>query len=316
MKKAVMKTDVNKLAFPMFPRGAATNPKPEIRSPKETRGPKFKIGAGRSGLGSGFDFRNSFGIRHSAFGFFQVPAGRLNPLRHRRLESSRCAFTLIELLVVIAIMATLAALILPVAGMVKKHQYLYNTQTQMAQLETAIDRYKAAYGFYPPSPTNPPTVGNQSSYINQLYYELVGTTNYNNNNNNVYQTLDGSTQIQASDVPSAFSGVGGFVNCSKPGAGEDAPAARNFLPDLKPNQVWINYTNNKVGVTLLIGPVGGPDAQYQPLGLQDVNPWRYNSSNPTNNPGSYDLWMQLVIGKQTNLICNWTKQVQVNAPLP
>ncbi len=47
-------------------------------------------------------------------------------------------------------MATLAALLLPVAGAVKKHQYIYNAQAEMAKLETAIDRYKAAYGFYPP----------------------------------------------------------------------------------------------------------------------------------------------------------------------
>jgi hypothetical protein len=62
--------------------------------------------------------------------------------------------------------------------------------------------------------------------------------------------------------------------------------------------------------------VGGPDAQYQPLGLPDVNPWRYNSSSPTNNPGSYDLWIQLAFGGKTNLICNWSKQVQINSPLP
>jgi hypothetical protein len=50
-------------------------------------------------------------------------------------------------------MATLAALLLPVAGAVKKHQYIYNAQAEMAKLETAIDRYKAAYGFYPPDPS-------------------------------------------------------------------------------------------------------------------------------------------------------------------
>ena len=32
--------------------------------------------------------------------------------------------------------------------------------------------------------------------------------------------------------------------------------------------------------------------------MQDLNPWRYNSSNPTNNPGSYDLWIQLVIARK------------------
>jgi type II secretory pathway pseudopilin PulG len=212
-------------------------------------------------------------------------------------------------------MGILAALILPVVGAVKKHQYLYNTQAEMAKLETAIDRYKAAYGFYPPSPTTPPKAGIPSSYVNQLYYELVGTTN---NNNVFYQTLDGSASLDAANVPKAFSGVGGFMNCSKPGGGEDAAAARNFLPDLRPNQIFQNYTNPPAteGVTLLVSSVGGPDATYPPFGVQGLNPWRYNSSSPTNNPGSYDLWIQLVIGKQTNLICNWTKQVQINSPLP
>ena len=234
-----------------------------------------------------------------------------------RVTRHASAFTLIELLTVMAIMGVLAALILPVMHAVKIHQYIYNTQAEMAQLETAIDRYKAAYGFYPPSPTPPPTPGNQSSLVNQLYYELVGTTY----TNNIYTTLDGSASIDADQVSTAFPNVGGFMNCTKPGAGEDSAAARNFLPDLKPKQFWPQpgYTNNgaKEGVNLLIGSVGGPSVQYQPLKLQDLNPWRYNSSSPTNNPGSYDLWMELVFAPgQTNLICNWTKQVQINSPWP
>jgi prepilin-type N-terminal cleavage/methylation domain-containing protein len=344
-----MKTVANKFAFPMFPGDAATMPNAERRNPtrcdgatarrEEARNPKSEIGAGGSGFDSGFDFRpalRDFGIRHSVFGFLQVPSrhpSTLNPVKgrgpHGALRpqplgaakrsgdgstlSQLRAFTLIELLVVIAIMGILAALLFPVVGAVKKHQYINHTQAEMAKLETAIENYKSAYGFYPPSPTNSPTAGNPSSYVNQLYYELEGTTN----NSGVYQTLDGSAQINASDVPTAFSGVGGFVNCSKLGGGEDASVARNFLPDLKPNQVWLRYTNANVGVNLLIGSVGGPHAQYQPLNQQDLNPWRYNSSNPTNNPGSYELWIQLVFAPgQTNLICNWTKQVQINSPLP
>jgi prepilin-type N-terminal cleavage/methylation domain-containing protein len=230
---------------------------------------------------------------------------------------SRPAFTLIELLTVIAIMGVIAALIMPVVGAVKKRQYLYNAQAEMEKVATAIDRYKAAYGFYPPdnqqNPINP--------MINQLYYELVGTTNtVPSPGTPVYRTLDGSTTIQAGNVSSTF-GVSGFMNCSKyASSGEDTPFARNFLPDLKPNQVWIGYTNHPAteGVTLLICSVGGPDPTYQPMGpgTQNLNPWRYNSSSPTNNPGSYDLWIQLSIGGKTNLICNWTKQVQINSPLP
>jgi len=342
-----MKTVANKFTFPMFPGDSVINPKPEIRNPtrcdgatarrEEARNPKSEINASRNGFGSGFDIRNSFGFRHSDFGFLQVPSrhpSTLNPVKgrgpHGALRpqplgaakrsgdgstlSQLRAFTLIELLVIIAIMGVLAALLFPVVGAVKKRQYIYNTQAEMAKLETAIDRYKAAYGFYPPSPTNPPTAGNSSTLYNQLFYELEGTTGDGNN----YTNLDGSDIIKAADVPKAFPGIGGFINCTKPGAGEDASAARNFLPGLTPNQIarWCTNYSNDFGVTLIKSAVGGPDATYQPLGVQDLNPWRYNSYNPTNNPGSYELWIQLVIGKQTNLICNWTKQVQINSPLP
>ena len=235
-------------------------------------------------------------------------------MRHAsRFTCHVSGFTLIELLVVIGIIGVIAGFVLVVAGPVKKKQYVYNARAEMAQLETAIERYKAAYGFYPPdnqlTPINP--------WVNQLYYELTGTTNLDVNNPN-YQSLDGvPPTLTGGNVNNAF-GVAGFMNCSKSSGGEDSSPARNFLPDLKPNQVWI-YTNAPAteGVKLLITAVGGPYAQNQPLGQQDVNPWRYNSSNPTNNPGSYELWIQLVFAPgQTNLICNWTKQVQVNSPLP
>jgi prepilin-type N-terminal cleavage/methylation domain-containing protein len=232
-------------------------------------------------------------------------ASTLNP--QSSTPSHSPAFTLIELLVVIAIMAALAALILPVVGAVKRHQYIYNAQAEMAKLETAIDRYKAAYGFYPPSSAN--------ALDNLLFCELVGTTN----NNGVYQTLDGSVLIPTNQVSSVFPGIGGFMNCSKPGGGEDASVARDFLPDLKPAQMAI-ITNTPATYTnvLLITAVGGPDNLYQPLGALGLNPWRYICPG-TNNPGSYDLWIQLSLSGNTNhlsLICNWNSQVQRDSPLP
>ena len=216
------------------------------------------------------------------------------------------AFTLVELLIVIGIIGALAALIFPVARAVKRQAFLHTAQAEMSQLETAIERYKSAYGFYPPCNTNNPLV-------NPLYFELTGTTNING----TYQTLDGTAAISAGLVGAAFDqSIGGFINCYKPGGDESAARAQNFLPGLKPRQIAQNITNGNVPVTLLVSAVGGPDPTYRPLNLRDANPWRYNSSSPTNNPGSYDLWIQLVIAGKTNLICNWNQQVQINSPLP
>ena len=36
-----------------------------------------------------------------------------------------------------------------------------------------------------------------------------------------------------------------------------------------------------------------------------VNPWRYNATNPTNNPNSYDLWAEIRVGDDTLIIGNW-----------
>jgi prepilin-type N-terminal cleavage/methylation domain-containing protein len=236
-----------------------------------------------------------------------------------QIDGSQCAahrraFTLIELLTVIAVIGILAALLFPAFSAVKRHALINHATAEMGQLETAIDRYKAAYGFYPPGSTN--IINNIP--ISQLYYELEGITNTGTAAIPQYQTLDlNPMTLTPAQVSNAF-GVSGFINSTKPGAGEDAPAARNFLPDLKPKQIGVvtNPPNGITVVNVLLTSVGGPDQSYQPLNAQDLNPWRYNSSNPTNNPGTYDLWVQLSIGNKKYLICNWSKQVQINNALP
>ena len=70
---------------------------------------------------------------------------------------SRLAFTLVELLIVIAIIGTLAAFTIPVMRSVKRLQYIKHATAERALLETAIQRYHDAYGFYP-SPKAIPTI--------------------------------------------------------------------------------------------------------------------------------------------------------------
>jgi prepilin-type N-terminal cleavage/methylation domain-containing protein len=217
------------------------------------------------------------------------------------------AFTLIELLVVISIIALLAGFTIPVLSRLKQRELIIKTQGEMAQLVTAIDSYKAAYGIYPPGGTN--------CLANPLYFELLGTTN----NSGTFFTLDNSASILASKTMANF-GVGGFVNCAK-GSGEDAAAAKNFLPDLRLGQYGTNNTSVAGPyVNFLVGSVGGPDDKFNPytyagVPVPNFNPWRYVSPG-TNNPASYDLWIELSINGTTNLICNWSKEVQKNINLP
>jgi prepilin-type N-terminal cleavage/methylation domain-containing protein len=215
------------------------------------------------------------------------------------------AFTLIELLVVIAVIAVIVGFTIPVLGYVKRTQYVSHATGEMNQIETALESYKNAYHFYPPC--------NGTNYLlNQLYYELIGTTNFMTNSADAFATIDNSTSpLMRADVQNAFGNISAFVNCSKAGAGgEDFAAAQTFLRGLKPNQ-FMTFTNKGVSVTLLVTAVGGPDPTYKPLGVLDLNPWRYRYPG-VNNPNGYDLWIQLDINGQMNLVCNWSKKPHIN----
>jgi prepilin-type N-terminal cleavage/methylation domain-containing protein len=210
--------------------------------------------------------------------------------RKSKIEN-RAAFTLIELLVVISIISVIAGMTFSVLKGVKRVQYLKTATAELAQIAGALDNYKAKYGVYPP--------GNASNpLLNQLYYELSGTTI----NGADYVTLDGSSQILVGAVKTAY-GVGGFINCTK-GGGEDSTPARNFLSGISSKRVFYPVTNNGVATTILITSVGGPDQNYQPLNASDLNPFRYSYPG-TNNPTSYDLWIDLSISGKTNRISNW-----------
>ncbi len=78
--------------------------------------------------------------------------------RASKVESH--AFTLIELLVVISIIGILAGFTIPALKAFKRAAMLNQTRAEMANLETAIESFKAAYGFYPPSNSGYPTSGN------------------------------------------------------------------------------------------------------------------------------------------------------------
>ena len=205
-------------------------------------------------------------------------------------SSSRAlgAFTLIELLVVIAIIGLLAGLVVTLAPLAAAKPKIAKTQAALNQLVTVIEAYKEKKGYYPPdtplAPNNPGT--------NQLYYELVGTTN----NGIVFVTLSGKDSISLPVMPN---GVTTFNNSTKAAKGSDDFDVQNFHKALKDGQTKVITIANQP-IRILVAPVEGPNKQ-------QINPWHYVSSNSTNNPGSFDLWADIVVGGKTNRISNWSK---------
>lgn len=200
---------------------------------------------------------------------------------YRRNEK---AFTLIELLVVIAIIGLLAGLVVAIGGPALRNARLKRASVELKSLETIIEGYKQKKGFYPPdnpnNPAQPP-----------LFYELTGTFYdgikfYPLNNTNT--TID----------PSVFN-LGGFVNSTQNQA-EDPVYSQSFSPG------QYAEVSSSPDIELLVCPVPGPKMVKNPTTGAELNPWNYNSSNPTNNPNSFDLWVDVSIGSKTNRICNWS----------
>jgi prepilin-type N-terminal cleavage/methylation domain-containing protein len=219
--------------------------------------------------------------------------------RHRK---SVFGFTLIEILVVISIIAILSALILGAAVYAMAKARRSRVETELATLVTAIQSYKAAKGFYPQD--------DPANYsLSPLYYELTGTTITLTGGvpSSYYSASSGDTLNVATDFTNIFNGaVSGFVNASP-----DASQVQNFFGATGKSARTGHVTNGVPNTVFTVFgvPVSGP-VQFRTTNGATISPWFYNSSNPTNNPGSYDLWMDVFYSGKTNRISNWSQNPQ------
>jgi prepilin-type N-terminal cleavage/methylation domain-containing protein len=225
------------------------------------------------------------------------------------IDRRRVGFTLIEMLAVIAIIAVLAGLVVGLTSRASRAGRDSKLKVMRDQLVTAIEDYKSQYGFYPPDNRANYPQGPINAVTNALYYELTGTVV--DNQNGTFFAPDRSEEINAATVRDFF-GVDGFVNSVK-GTGDLSADTRNVrkFVELKSDQ----YGELSANVTVLTAPVRwplNPRPEVGPgpvAGKPGLNPWRYVSTNPTNNPGRFDLWAEFVDGKSVKIICNWNQDI-------
>jgi hypothetical protein len=158
--------------------------------------------------------------------------------------------------------------------------------------------------------------------MNPLLFELKGTVSTNILGQPAYTTLDGSATILASDVPVVFgAGVNGFMNFPSPArTSDDVTTAIPFMKEVRSAQVGnLIIGAQPSAATLLVCSIpwtSDPSQQIVPTtgnphaSQVGLNPWRYVSSHPTNNPNAYDLWIDIPVRGKMYRISNWTSKPQ------
>ncbi|HKX62379.1 MAG TPA: type II secretion system protein [Verrucomicrobiae bacterium] len=123
----------------------------------------------------------------------------------------------------------------------------------------------------------------------EVYKSKLGYYPQDNSNNLAMPPL--YHELTGIAIPTAYLsdfGVAGIANINSDAGTNSVP--QNFLSGLKSSQY--EQILNKPGAYRLIYAYGKV-------------PWSYNSTNPTNNPGSFDLWVELEIAGKKEIVGNW-----------
>ena len=252
------------------------------------------------------------------------PSSSRPPALSRRVA----AFTLLELLVVMSIIGILAGMVVGLAPAAATKMKEARVRTELQQLVTLIEAYKSRFGVYPPDGVRRVSITGQgfqtlsNPALSPLFYELSGVylTNANSVDGYFIPRADGDDGdgIRSVELQNWF-GREGILN-AKPYELRN----RLFVSDFKEGQYAEVFRNRAdagyADIEVLTVGFSSDASGKRPNGLawpnnrtdhpvpsnKGLNPWRYVSTNPTNNAGGFDLWAEIPVGRdRVKIIGNW-----------
>lgn len=166
---------------------------------------------------------------------------------------------------------------------------------QRGAILQALEAYKAALGEYPPDHVvrlDPLVV---DPVTNTLLYELCGTRYYPAGKR---LQVGGLEPAEESYVTNFFQ-CRGFRNCST-----DPARIKSFLP--QEEVAWRQLHDDPDVFVLGFDPGTAAISSDLFWDIEEkVSSWRYVRTSATNNPGRFDLWIELQTGSRPIVIGNW-----------
>ena len=168
-----------------------------------------------------------------------------------------------------------------------------DVRQQRSAIVKAIEAYKSYFGFYPPDHVTSRDPLRIDPVTNTLVYELSGV---------LLDPRNARVQVAGLE-PADLAFVTNFLHCapfrniSNNPNGLKSFLAREFIQS--------RQFHDDPDVFVLAFYVTSGAVPTELVWELDLGSWRYVSTSPTNNPGKFDLWMDIHYHDRTVTIGNW-----------